>query len=54
MYSKKYWLLFPPFFLVGMLLLFVLPRGKWPFVFLLPLIFWAVYYWWEKFDQKTK
>jgi len=54
MYSKKYWLLMPPFFLCGLLLFVVLPVEKIPFIFGVPLIFWAVYYGWGKRDRKNK
>lgn len=50
MYSKKYWLLMPPFFLFGLLLFAVLR----PFIFWVPLIFWAVYYGWGKRNRKNK
>lgn len=54
MYSKKYWLLMPPFFLLGILLFILLPVEKRAFIFLVPLIFWGVYYRWEQRDRKNK
>ncbi len=54
MYSKKYLLLMPPFFLFGLLLFAVLPVEKRPFIFWVPLIFWAAYYGWGKRNRKNK
>jgi hypothetical protein len=44
----------PPFFLFGLLLFVVLPLEKKPFIFWVPLIFWAVYYGLDKRGQKIK
>lgn len=54
MYSKKYWILMPPFFLLGLLLFLLLPVEKRAFIFLVPLIFWTVYYWMEHRGRKQK
>ncbi|CAM4042075.1 Permease [Mesobacillus thioparans] len=52
--TKIYWLLMPPFFLAGILLFVFLPKENWFLIFLLPLIFWGVYYSWVHSRRKNK
>ncbi|MFT8323007.1 MAG: hypothetical protein ABF649_19245 [Bacillus sp. (in: firmicutes)] len=49
MNDKKYLIFMPPFIFIGLFLLYYLPPNKTPYIFLIPIIFWIVYY--KKFNK---
>jgi hypothetical protein len=50
--NKRYWILMPPFFLFAVLLGLYLPNDLKPYIFLIVLLFWVIYYSWSYFDKK--
>jgi hypothetical protein len=54
MHRKKYWLLLPPFLIVGILLIIYLPDNQNFWALCVPLGFWAVYYGWIYMEKKLK
>lgn len=42
--DKTYWLMMPPFFILGVILIVVLPENKIHYVFLEIILFWVAYY----------
>lgn len=52
--NKRYWILMPPFFITGVLLVIFLPRKYVEYaVFLLIIVYWAVYSLWNYYAEKT-
>ncbi|WP_080844845.1 hypothetical protein [Cytobacillus gottheilii] len=51
--SKRYWLLMPPFLIVGILLVIFLPQHLKPIGTLIGLPFWIVYYTWNYLSEKN-
>ncbi|RRJ66155.1 hypothetical protein EHV15_26995 [Paenibacillus oralis] len=45
-FNKKYWILLPPFFVAGILLVIYLPQKFKPLALVVSLLFWATYYTW--------
>ena len=54
MHRKKYMILFPPFFLIFVLLVIFLPVNQKHYIALAPLAMWAFYYTWIFIEKKRK
>jgi hypothetical protein len=52
--DKKYWILLPPFLVIGILLFIYLPGEHRKFVLLVPIVFWATYYTWRYMDKTRR
>lgn len=53
-FNKKYWILLPPFFVAGILLIIYLPQQFRPLALLVPLLFWAAYYTWTYIEKNNE
>ncbi len=54
MTNKKYWILMPPFLLIGLLLVIYLPQNLKPLAILTALVFWCVYYIWTYIERNKE
>ena len=54
MHRKKYMILFPPFFLIFVLLVIFLPVNQKHYIALAPIAMWAFYYIWIFIEKKRK
>ncbi|WP_145939565.1 hypothetical protein [Paenibacillus glacialis] len=54
MYNKKYFILMPLMLIIGLLLFFFLPASQRPYVLLVPIVFWLIYYTWIFIERKQK
>lgn len=45
--NKRYWILLPPFLIIGISLIIYLPPNLKPIAILTALVFWIVYYTWD-------
>jgi hypothetical protein len=52
--KQKYFILLPPALLLGIFLLYYLPAGDRSYVFLVPIVFWIIYYSWIYVEKKKK
>ena len=50
--KKYYFFVMPPMLIMGLFLLFYLPASQRPYVFLIPIIFWLIYYVWVFIEKK--
>ena len=53
-HKKKYFILMPPMLIIGLLLFYFLPANQRPNVFLVPIVFWLIYYTWIFIERKQK
>ncbi|MET3699395.1 hypothetical protein SAMN05877753_11136 [Bacillus oleivorans] len=51
---KKYFILLPPFVIVGLIILFILPEGSYHLALIVPILFWLVYYAWIYIENGKK
>jgi len=51
--NKKYWILMPPFLILGIVLITSLPKKYLPYSFLVALTFWGFYYLWVYLEKKN-
>ncbi|TYS64208.1 hypothetical protein FZD47_12065 [Bacillus infantis] len=49
--DKIYWTLMPIGIIIGFFIVFILPIKN-IYAFILPIIFWVIYYTWTYFDEK--
>ncbi|MBH0162245.1 MULTISPECIES: hypothetical protein [Fictibacillus] len=54
MKKRKFLILFPPFVIIGFLLLLYLPKDLKPFSLLTALFFWTTYESWTLIEKKKK
>jgi hypothetical protein len=54
MHRKKYWILLPPFLILGILLIIYLPATQTVWAISVPIGFWAAYYGWIYMEKKLK
>ncbi|MNI35583.1 hypothetical protein D3C73_896090 [compost metagenome] len=55
LHKKKYAILLPPFFIIGLIFLFTLPADRrMYYVFAVLLVFWLTYYSWIFIEEKRK
>ncbi|MGG3622861.1 hypothetical protein ABES25_04770 [Bacillus gobiensis] len=52
--KKKYFILMPPFLILGISLLYYLPKHKLFFAMLSVMGFWTVYYLWSNIEKKKR
>ncbi|MEC0093413.1 hypothetical protein [Paenibacillus macquariensis] len=52
--KKKYFILMPPMLIIGLYLFYFLPANKRPYVFLVPIVFWLIYYTWLFIERIQK
>ncbi|RLQ93106.1 hypothetical protein D9X91_18930 [Falsibacillus albus] len=52
--KKRYWILMPPFLIIGIVLMKLSPQHLRPYVLLIPIVFWIVYYLWGYIEKKRK
>ncbi|GIN72354.1 hypothetical protein J14TS2_28290 [Bacillus sp. J14TS2] len=52
MHKRKYFVLLPFALIIGIFLLFCLPPGNWFYVFLVPIVFWLIYYSWIYLEKR--
>lgn len=50
--KKYYFFMMPPMLIIGLFLLFYLPVNQRPYVFLIPIVFWIIYYVWIFIEKK--
>lgn len=53
-HKKKYFILFTPLLIIGIFLLFILPAEQRLYVYMLPPIFWLIYYAWIFIERKQR
>ncbi|MDH6370434.1 hypothetical protein M2444_002214 [Paenibacillus sp. PastF-3] len=54
MHWKKYFILLLPTILIGLFLFYILPAIQRPYVLIVPMVFWLIYYSWTYFKRKQK
>lgn len=54
MHKQKYFILILPFITIGLFLLYILPADRRYYLFLVPAVFWLVYYSWIFIERKQK
>jgi len=52
--KKKYFILMPPMLIIGLFLFYFLPVNQRPYVLLVPIVFWLIYYNWIFIERKQK
>ncbi|MBD8006227.1 hypothetical protein [Bacillus norwichensis] len=52
--KKKYFILFPPFLMLGIVLIIVLPEHRTFYAFLAIPVFWITYYYWIFIEKKKR
>lgn len=52
MHKKKYFILMPPALIIGIFLIYYFPVSQKPYLFLIPLVFWIIYYTWIYFEKR--
>ncbi|MCZ1269129.1 hypothetical protein EIH79_30885 [Paenibacillus tundrae] len=50
--KKKYFILMPPMLIIGLLIMYFLPVNQRAYVFLVPIVFWLIYYIWVFVERK--
>lgn len=54
MHWKKYFILLLPTILIGLFLFYILPAIQRPYVLIVPMVFWLIYYFWIYIERKQK
>lgn len=54
MHWKKYFILLLPTILSGLFLFYILPAIQRPYVLIVPMVFWLIYYSWIYIKRKQK
>lgn len=54
MHWKKYFILSLPVIVIGILLFYFLPANQRPYILLVPMAFWLIYYTWIYIERKQK
>ncbi|MFD1737447.1 hypothetical protein ACFSCX_12865 [Bacillus salitolerans] len=54
MHKKKYFVLKLFMLVIGIILLFFLPVGQKHFVFIVPIVYWVIFYTWIYFVKKIR
>ncbi|MEW9107849.1 MAG: hypothetical protein AB2374_00785 [Cytobacillus gottheilii] len=52
--DRRYWILMPPFLIIGFILVLYLPQKLKPFAILTALVFWIVYYTWNGLSKTNE
>ncbi|MED4532762.1 hypothetical protein [Metabacillus fastidiosus] len=54
MFPKNYWFFMVPSFIIAFILIYTLDKQYKPYVLLIPLLFWIIYYIWVGFQKKKQ
>lgn len=54
MHKQKYWLLLLPALFIGFFVLAFLPADKRHYVFIIPILFWIIYYTWIYLEKRIR
>ena len=53
-HKKKYFIIFVPVLIIGLLLIYYLPANELTYLMLIPLIAWFIYYAWIYIEKRLK
>ncbi|MED4401778.1 hypothetical protein [Metabacillus fastidiosus] len=54
MFPKNYWFFMVPSFIIAFILIYTLDKQYKPYVLLIPLLFWIIYYIWVGLQKKKQ